>query len=184
MESDEDDSAKGTARERAGRRPYDVGYGKPPKATRFGVRPQPQRRAQPPGAQSRERPDLSKFLDRLVEVKLNGRITKLHPYEALLHGLFGRGIKGQLRPIRQFIRECRRAGLLEAEVAQESPVIHAPKDVPLDLAAYVILREGPPPWDEATLKPYLAEYERDLARLKLLKEQALREARARGENVY
>ena len=102
----------------------------------------------------------------------------------MLRGLFTRIVEGQLRPIKQFFRECERAGLLEAEVLQESPVIRVPNNVPMDLASYVLRREGPPPWDEDTLKPYFLEYERDLARLRLLKQEALREARARGENVY
>ncbi|MCK1666311.1 hypothetical protein [Bradyrhizobium sp. 153] len=182
MESDEAESAKRRMHDE--RRPYQVGYGKPPKATQFGVRPQPQRRTRPKSVYSRQSSKLTKFLDQPVEVKLNGRIAKLHPHEATLHGLFARIINGQLRPIKQFLRECQRAELLEAEVLQESSVIHVPKNVPMDLAGYILLREGPPPRDEGTLRPYFAEYERDLALLKLLKEEALLKARAGGENVY
>ena len=183
MESDEGDSGKrGAARQDGEQRSYEVGYGKPPKATQFGVRPQPDRRSRSP--RSEQKPDLSRFLDSPVEAKLNGRTTKLHPHAAMLHGLFARIVKGQLRPIKQLFREGDRAGLREPEVLHHSPVIHIPNDLPDDLGSYVFLREGPPPWDEETLAPYLAEHERDLGRLKLLKEEALREARARGEDVY
>ncbi|EHR04593.1 hypothetical protein [Bradyrhizobium sp. WSM471] len=185
MGFDESDGGKrGTPPVQAERRSYDVGYGKPPKATQFGVRPQPSRHSEATGARSGRTSDLARFLDQPIEVKLNGRTTKLHPHEATLHGLFARTIKGQLRPIKQFLRECERAGLLDPEVLQHSAVIHAPKDIPFDLACYVLIREGRPPWSKETLRPYLAEYERDLARLKTLKEDALRQARAGGENVY
>lgn len=185
MESDEGDSDKpGAPHVRGEPRPYEVGYGKPPKATQFGARPQPQRRTRPKSAHSPQSSKLTRFLDEPVEVKLNGRTTKMHPHEATLNGLFARVIRGQLRAIQQFLRECNRAGLLEPEIVQQSKVIHVPRDVPIDLAGFIARREGPPPWDEETLRPYLAEYERDLAHLRTLKEEALAQARAGGENVY
>ncbi|MGY4626676.1 hypothetical protein [Bradyrhizobium sp. USDA 4486] len=185
MEFDEGASDKrGAPHPPAERRPYEVGYGKPPKATQFGVRPQPARHGLARDARSERKPDLARVLDQPIEVKINGRRTKLHPHAAMLRGLFARIIQGQLRAIKQFLRECERAGLFDSEVLQCSVVVHAPKNVPLELAGYILEREGPPPWSEETLRPYLADYQRDLARLKALKEEALRQARAGGENVY
>jgi hypothetical protein len=185
MEADEDDRPEGgPTRDGAKARPYQVGYGKPPKHTRFGTRPQPQRQTSASQARSRQKPDIARQLDQLIDVKLGGKATKLHPHEAMLHSLFAKAARGQLQAIKQLLREFDRAGLLEPEVLQQSPVIHVPKDLPMDLAGFVFVREGPPPWSEATLRPYLVEHERDLARLKALKEDALAIARARGENVY
>lgn len=185
MESDDQDNPeRGHARVSAQSRPYEIGYAKPPKHTRFGARPQPHRHKEANGAPSRKRPDVAGMLDRLVDVKLGGRATKLHPHEAMLHSLFAKAVRGQLQAIKQLLREFDRAGLLEPEALQHSSVIHAPKDMPIDLAGYVFLREGPPPWDEETLRPYLAVYERDLERLSTLKQEALALARAGGEDVY
>ncbi|MCK1544982.1 hypothetical protein IVA98_31450 [Bradyrhizobium sp. 160] len=101
----------------------------------------------------------------------------------MLHSQFAKAASGQLQAIKQLLREFDRAGLLEPEALRQSSVFHVPKDVPIDLAGYVFLREGPPPWDEETLHPYLVEYERDVGRLRAL-EEALAIARAGGENVY
>lgn len=56
--------------------------------------------------------------------------------------------------------------------------------MPIDLAAYLIRQEGLPPWDDQLLERYRTEYEADLAHIARLKEEALAEARANGENVY
>ncbi|MCK1718705.1 hypothetical protein [Bradyrhizobium sp. 141] len=185
MRSDDDNPEHEPARAGAKTRDYDVGYGKPPKHTQFGRRPQPHRHGtgnRP--SRSPKEPHVAGLLDQLVEVKLGGQATKLHPHEAMLLSLFVKAARGQLQAIKQLIREFERACLLEPEVLQQSAVIHIPKDVPIDLAGYVFLREGAPPWDEATLRPYLLDYEGDLARLQTLKEEALATARAGGENVY
>ena len=100
-------------------------------------------------------------MDKPVEVKLRGKARKVHPHEALLHGLFAAVVQGRPRAMKQFLRECGRAGLLDPEVAQLASVIHVPNDLPPDLAGYILMREGPPPWDKATLTPYLADYDRD-----------------------
>lgn len=185
MESDDDDCPeRGPARDRAKARPYEVGYGKPPKHTQFGTRPQPNRHKAVDAGRSSKRPDVASLLDQSVDVKLGGRPTKLHPHKAMLHSQFAKAARGQLQAIKQLLREFDRAGLLEPEALQQSSVIHVPKDLPIDLAGYVLLREGPPPWDEETLHRYLVEYERDLERLRALKEEALAIARAGGENVY
>lgn len=183
MEIDDDDCPeRGLARGRAMAHPYKVGYGKPPKHTQFGTRPQPNRHKEV--GRSSKSPDVASLLDQPVDVKLGGRPTKLHPHEAMLHSQFAKAARGQLRAIKQLLREFDRAGLLEPEALQQSSVIHVPNDVPIDLAGYVFVREGPPPWDAETLHPYLVEYDRDLARLRKLKEEALAIARAGGENVY
>lgn len=95
MEADE---SGGTDRRKLAKqheeRPYEVGYGKPPKATHFGVRPQPQRRGRPKSAHFPRPSKLTRFLEQPIEVKLDRRTTKLHPHEATLHGLFARSVKG------------------------------------------------------------------------------------------
>lgn len=87
--------AKPTTKRRSGDATYEVGYGKPPKETRFGARPQPQ------GARrsKRDRPDLAALLDQPIEIKCNGKPSKMHSHLAMLHGLFARAMAGQIRPL-------------------------------------------------------------------------------------
>lgn len=186
MRPDEDEHAKqGTPRSRAAPRDYKVGYGKPPKATQFGARPQPQRASgRGAGVRERSRPDIAALLNQPIEVKRNGKRSRVHSHVAMLHGLFARAMTGEIRALKQFLTECARAGLLDAPHALGCAVIEAPRDMPIDLAGYIIRQEGLPPWRERLMARYRAEYEADLAHIAKLKEEALAEARANGENVY
>ena len=78
---------------------YEVGYGKPPKATRFGARPQPARANR--RTSRSQNPDIAALLDRPIEALIGGKKAKLHPHEAMLHGLFQRSdlvfLRGALR---------------------------------------------------------------------------------------
>lgn len=121
MESDDQHRSKRkSARAGVQPRPYEVGYGKPPEHTRFGRRPQPHRQKNANEGRSLRKPDIAGQLDRLVDVKLGRRATKLHPQEAMLHSLFAKAARGQLQAIKQLLREFDRAGLLEAEILQQS----------------------------------------------------------------
>ena len=86
---------------------YEVGYGKPPKATRFGNRPQPKRSAKSPAI------DLAKTINRPVTVTRNGKRVRIHPHEAMMRGLLKSALGGKLRAIKQFlstVQESRPAG--------------------------------------------------------------------------
>lgn len=150
---------------------YEVGYGKPPKATRFGARPQPVR---PNRRTSRgQPPDVAALLDRPIEASIGGKKTKLHPHEAMLHGLFQRVVAGEVRAIKIFLDECKRAKLLDPppEVLSHG-VIQVPEGVPGRLAAWLVSCAGPPPWDAELFDQLKAEYERDLAHIEQLKQEA------------
>ena len=153
-----DDSAQKPSADR----PYEVGYCKPPIATRFGQRQPPKRRS---GGTEQPLPDIAAILDRPIAVKVNGRNGRLHPHEAALHGLFGRVVKGEIRAIKQFLKECDRAGLLAAQTAAFDCVVHLPNDIPWELACYILQHAGLPPWDPLLVASHLAEYKADLERL-------------------
>src|ERR1700694_4610600 len=61
---------------------YEVGYGKPPKATRFGNRPQPNR-------SSTSRPekeaaiDIAAAINGPIAVARNATVVRMHPHEAM-----------------------------------------------------------------------------------------------------
>ncbi|WP_156948729.1 DUF5681 domain-containing protein [Bradyrhizobium sp. WSM1417] len=164
---------------------YEVGYGKPPKETRFGARPQPHRAGRARASASQHAgTDIAELLDRPIEIQRNGKRQKVHPHEAMLEALFLGAMAGKIGALKQFLAECTRAGLLEPSLALACGAVQAPRDVPLDLAGYIIRNEGLPPWDDRILKHYRAEYEADVARIAELKREALAKARADGENVY
>lgn len=81
---DEDDQSREVKPEPT----YKVGYGRPPKEYQFGQRRQPNRTKG--GAAEPAACNIAAVLDRPFPVKLNGKRRKIHPHEAILHGLFKR----------------------------------------------------------------------------------------------
>lgn len=143
---------------------YKVGYGKPPKEHQFGQRKQPNRTKR--AAAAPESSDIAAFLDQPMQVKLNGRKLKMHPHEAMLYGLYGRVLKGEVGALKALLAEFKKAGLLEPPAAAPSSgVIKVPKGVPGDLANRLIRTGGAPPWDEELYYQLKAEYEHDLTQL-------------------
>ena len=149
---------------------YEVGYGRPPKATRFGVRAQPDRSKRQ--SSKSELPDLAGLLDRSVSLSRNGKQTKMHAYEAMLHALAKQALGGQIRALRHILKLFKEADLLEAPTPpQTHGVLVVPKDVPGELAGRLVRLAGPPPWDADLFDEAKAEYEADCAHIqRLLKE--------------
>src|SRR5438874_7374940 len=89
---------------------YEVGYGKPPIATRFGVRAQPDRSKSSIAKAKSPALDIAALLDRPIQAKIDGRLKNIHPHEAMLHGLFKRGMEGEIRALHELIQRCRAPG--------------------------------------------------------------------------
>src|SRR5438876_2982818 len=142
---------------------YEVGYGNPPKATRFGKRPQPDRTSKPRSAREAAI-DVAAAIDSPMTVTHNGRAVRMHPHEAAMRGLAKSALRGKLRAMKQFFCECKKAGLLVTLRARlMSGVLTAPKGVPIELAARLVRIAGPPPWDDELYDQCRGEYERDRA---------------------
>jgi hypothetical protein len=149
---------------------YEVGYGKPPKATRFGTRPQPNRSPKP--RTTNDIPvDVAATINRPLTITQNGKMVRMHPHEAMMLGLLKSGLSGKIRAMKEFFAECKKAGLFDAPVHRTTGVITVPKGIPVELAAYLVKECGPPPWDEKFYNHYKAEYERDCADIERLLEQ-------------
>jgi len=158
---------------------YEVGYGKPPIATRFGVRPQPDRSKRPIAKVKSPTPAIAALLDRPIQAKIDGRLKKIHPHEATLHGLFKRGVDGEIRALQVLMQQFRRAGLLDPPAAIQSSVIHVPEGVPPALASRLVRYAGAPPWDSELFDQFEAEHNRDVAHIEKLKSEA--KAKANGQ---
>jgi hypothetical protein len=149
---------------------YEVGYGKPPKATRFGHRPQPNRSSKS-GSARKAAIDIAATIDGMVTVTQNGRRVRMHPHEAALHGLAKNGLRGKLRAIKEFLLECKKAGLLDAPVRQTSGTLTVPNGVPVGLFARLVRMAGPPPWDDDLYDQCRAAYESDSENIEMLLEE-------------
>jgi hypothetical protein len=159
---------------------YAVGYGKPPKATRFGNRPQPKRSLQS-RPEKEAAIDIAAAINGPIAVARNATVVRMHPHEAMLHGLAKSGLRGKLRAMKEFFLACKKAGLLDAPPApQTSGILTVPKGVPVEVAARLVRMAGPPPWDEDLYDQCKAEYERDCENIERLEEEekARRDAEA------
>jgi uncharacterized protein DUF5681 len=128
---------------------YEVGYGRPPKATRFGVRAQPDRSKRQ--SSKNEPPDLAGLLDRSVSLSRNGKQTKMHAYEAMLHALAKQALGGQIRALRQILKLFKEAGLLEAPTPPQTAV-EPGTEVNVEVEEFLkAVRGEPSPLGEALL---------------------------------
>ena len=84
-------------------RPYEVGYGKPPKATRFRKGQSGNPRGRPKGAQGL-RSLLEEALAQEITVSEGGRTTRISKREALILSLITKALKGDMRAAAQLLR--------------------------------------------------------------------------------
>lgn len=160
---------------------YKVGYGKPPEATRFGVRPQPNRSLKRRTAKDTV-VDVAGAINRPLTVTQNGAAVRMHPHEATMHGLAKTALRGGIRAMKEFFSQCKKAGLLDAPLAQQTTgVLTVPKGIAMGLAAYLVKIAGPPPWDDELYESCKAEYDSECANIRRLleEEKARRDEKAR-----
>jgi hypothetical protein len=160
---------------------YEVGYGKPPKATRFGNRPQPRRSSK--SRTAKEVPiDLAAAINRPMTITRNGKPVRMHPHEAMMHGLAKSALRGKLRAIKEFFSECKKAGVLDTPPARQTTgVLSISNEIPLALAVLLVKTAGPPPWHDDLYDQCKAEYESDSDNIERLleKEKARRDEKAK-----
>ncbi len=77
---------------------YEVGYGKPPEASRFKKGESGNRKGRPKGARGLET-DLKAELNEVVSVNVNGKKKKFTKQQLMLKQLVGKAVKGDLRAI-------------------------------------------------------------------------------------
>ena len=138
---------------------YEVGYGKPPKQHQFKRRqpsdaPGAARRLKGPGA------DVAALLDETVPVRTaDGKAKQMHPHEAILRQLGKAAIGGSVEAIKKFLREARRAGLLEVQTLDAvSSIVVIPVGMPMRLGTAIVKRCGQRPWPEAIVTEERAKY--------------------------
>ena len=106
---------------------YEVGYGRPPKQTRFakGQSGNPRGR---PKAQKEGAADISALLDEPITVKTAGQTQTMSPFEASIRKLAKKAVDGDITAAIKFIRLCEEYDIVAAPPAQQvGGVIVAPK---------------------------------------------------------
>ncbi len=152
---------------------YDVGYGKPPDSGKFGQRAQPKRRRR----KKDPLPNILSLLTEPVAISRDGKQTKLHPHEVMMLSLGKRALKRELRAIKAFLKECKKAGLLEPPPGQRScGVAVCPKWMPMDMFCLL----GDPPWDAKLYDPIASQFEEALR----VRAEWFPGAREKGENEH
>jgi hypothetical protein len=121
-----------------------VGYGNPPKHTRFRKGgPQPKRRKKGPVTI-----DVHALLSEPVTVGEGRDARKMHVYEVGLRRQVSPALKGCLRSIALLMQEFHAHGVIEAKTTgSEWPaVLYKPYDYDSDEWERNLKRYGPPPW--------------------------------------
>ena len=106
---------------------YEVGYGKPPKATRF----KPERSGNPKGrprGRRNKRSVIRGVIDRKVTLRKNGKTRRVSVFEALVESLVAKALKGSINDQLKLIQ-------LIDKYAPSNPEKHVPEETRPDLSA-------------------------------------------------
>ncbi len=136
-----------------GPRDYEVGYGRPPEATRF-------RKGKSGNVRGRPRKshdaaiDVAGLLDEPVKVREGGEIKQMQPKEVALRKTLKQALEGDRRSIGYLLDLFERYGLLAGsfEHAAGDGVLTLPSTMPFAMAMPMAQRFGRPPWTKAQLK--------------------------------
>ena len=107
---------------------YDVGYGKPPKATQF-KKGQSGNSGGRPRKKETERIDVISVIEQPISVKIDGAKRSMHPYDAGVRQLTRRALQERkTRALIDLLKLFEAHGLFEPpQKAQQGGVIFAPK---------------------------------------------------------
>lgn len=106
---------------------YQVGHGRPPKATRWqkGQSGNPKGR---PKTRKAGAVDISNFLNEPIEARIHGKTRKMHPFEGMVWQMAQKALQGNLTNIISFIELCDDYGLILTPPPENGGgVIFAPK---------------------------------------------------------
>ena len=90
---------------------YEVGHGRPPKATRWQKGQSGNLKGRPKA--DRTGPvDISDILDKPVPMMINGKARKLHPFEAMVWQLVQQMMKGNITALIRLVGLCEKYDLI------------------------------------------------------------------------
>ena len=100
---------------------YDVGYGRPPKATRFEPGKSGNPKGRPKGSKNLSA-DLKEVLDEIMTVKEAGKTKRISKQRAMVMSLMARAIKGDVRATNTLFAMILR--LLPEEQGEDESILH------------------------------------------------------------
>lgn len=108
---------------------YKVGKGKPPREHQFPKGKSGNPRGRPP-KKTPNSIDAIGVLNSDVNVRIDGKNTKVTAFEASFRQISKRAVEGNLSSIRQFLNQCEKFELIGASEPEHCcGVVHAPKGV-------------------------------------------------------
>lgn len=138
---------------------YEVGYGKPPKATQF----KPGQSGHPQGRPKKRKVGKQEIdLDELLpprQVNHGGTTQVMSAYEIEIRQQLRKALKeGNTKAILYLIEQFEAHGLIGPPQVEGARVPRLPNDVPYDVAMAALRKHGLPPWSRAKLKPLKRAY--------------------------
>lgn len=132
---------------------YEVGYGRPPKATRFA-----KGRSGNPGGRPRKRTgpvklDLAAILDKPIMATTNGVRKAMHPHEVRLLQALKKGLEGDVGELIYVYDQLLKSDAFDLADAVLGGVVTLPsKDMPWTMAKIMAERFGAGPWNRRQIK--------------------------------
>lgn len=156
-------------------RDYVVGYGRPPREHQFKPNDGRSRQARPDRKNRSASEDAAALLDKPLNVNRKGKRAKIHPHEAQMLSLAKQVFAGQTSAMREFLIECKHAGLLEgAQLVRLSNVVVIPDGVNRGILNVLLTQYGRPPWDPDVYEALESEWQRDRDEIDRLRQIFLR----------
>jgi hypothetical protein len=132
-----------------------VGYGRPPRDSQF----QKGRSGNPHGRPRKRRTaDLAAILDTPVSVTRGGRTVAMDQKEVELRQVLKKGLAGDLRSISYLFEELEQHGALPVPKQNGGVVLLPSNDMPEDMAMWLFLNVGRPPWSPRDIARGRAHY--------------------------
>jgi hypothetical protein len=124
---------------------YKVGYGKPPRDHQFKKNDSRPRKRSGKGS-TPIGSGVATRLDRPLTVHRNGKPEKVHPHELQMLSLGRKALEGSSGALREFLKECEDAGLLEPELIERiSNVLVEPDGANTHILGVLVKQHGGPP---------------------------------------
>jgi hypothetical protein len=126
---------------------YEVGYGRPPKASQFKPGQSGNPRGRPKQADAAAL-DIAGLLNEPIKVKVAGKAKTMSPFEASFRQLTKQAIKDKnLGSIIEFLKCCEQYGVLQPPRTRSfNGVVHLPRGWDQDEWLEMWKKHGPPPW--------------------------------------
>lgn len=137
---------------------YEVGYGRPPRQTRFkkGQSGNPKGR---PKTRGGAEVDLADLRTGLVTIMQDGKARQMPAKEVELRKILAKAIKGDMRSIKYLLGQFEKYRVVRAPLRPVGGGVAAmPKSMPFDMGVLMFCEFGPPPWSEREVKQGRALY--------------------------